>query len=221
MNVVSPVLPPAQRQADPGPSEAGAGLASAIRPAVVLIAVFTLLTGLALPLGFVGIGRAILPYQAGGSLIERDGTVVGSALIGQAFTGDRYFRPRPSATTDADPQDSSKQVPAPYNAAASLASNMGATSKDLVARVKEAVTTAGPAPVPADAVTTSASGLDPHVTPANAARQVARVAAARGMPDDQVRALVAENTEGRLLGLVGEPRVNVLRLNLALDAAQR
>ena len=221
MNVVSPVLPPAQRQAGPGPSEAGAGLASAIRPAVVLIAVFTLLTGLALPLGFVGVGRAVLPYQAGGSLIERDGTVVGSALIGQAFTGDRFFHPRPSATTVADPGDSSKQVPAPYNAAASLASNMGATSKDLVARVTAAMTTAGPAPVPADAVTTSASGLDPHITPANALRQVARVAAARGMPDDRVRALVAENTEGRLLGLVGEPRVNVLRLNLALDAAQR
>ena len=221
MNVVSPILPSAQRQADPGPAGAGAGLASAIRPAVVLVAVFTLLTGVALPLGFVGIGHAVLPYQAGGSLIERDGKVVGSALIGQAFTGDGYFHSRPSATTDTDPQDSAKQVPAPYNAAASLASNMGATSKDLVARVKEAVTTAGPAPVPADAVTTSASGLDPHVTPANAARQMARVAAARGMPDDQVRALVAENTEGRLLGLVGEPRVNVLRLNLALDAAQR
>ena len=142
MNVVSPVLPSVRQQADPGPAEGGAGLASAIRPAVVLIAAFTLLTGLALPLGFVGIGRAVLPYQAGGSLIERDGAVVGSALIGQAFTGDRYFQPRPSATTDADPGDSAKQVPAPYNAAASLASNMGATNKDLLARVKEAVAAA-------------------------------------------------------------------------------
>ena len=234
MNIISPVLPSAQRQADPGPAPGGTGrahghpppggglgLASAIRPAVVLIVAFTLLTGLALPLGFAGIGQAVLPHQAGGSLIERDGTLVGSALIGQAFMGDKYFQGRPSATTAPDPADSTKTAPAPYNAAASLASNMGATNKDLEARVKEAMTPAGPAPVPADAVTTSASGLDPHITPANAARQAARVAAARGMPDDQVRALVAENTEGRLLGLVGEPRVNVLRLNLALDAARR
>ena len=215
------ILPSARQQAGPGPAEAGVGLASAIRPAFVLVAVFTLLTGLALPLGSVGIGRAVLPYQAGGSLIERDGKVVGSALIGQAFTGDKYFHPRPSATIDADPADSAKQVSAPYNAAASLASNMGATSKALTERVQGDVAAAGPAPVPADAVTTSASGLDPHVTPANALRQVARVAAARGLAEDRVRALLAEHMEGRVLGVVGEPRVNVLRLNLALDAAAR
>ena len=221
MNVVSPV-PPAdgQQQADFSPAEARVSLVSTLRPAIVLIVVFTALTGVALPLGYVAVGQAVLPYQAGGSLIERDGKVVGSALIGQVFAGDKYFHPRPSATTDADPADSTKQVPAPYNAAASLASNMGPTNKDLVKRVQDDIGAAGPAPVPADAVTTSASGLDPHVTPANALRQVARVAAARGMPEDRVRALLAENTEGRLLGVVGELRVNVLRLNLALDAAR-
>ena len=186
----------------------------------MLIAVFTALTGLALPLGFVGVGRAVLPYQAGGSLIERDGKVVGSALIGQVFTGDKYFHARPSATTDTDPADSTKQVPAPYNAAASLASNMGSTSKALIERVTADMAAAGPAPVPADAVTTSASGLDPHITPANALRQVARVAAARGVAEDRVRALVTEATEVRLFGMIGEPRVDVLRLNIALDAAR-
>jgi potassium-transporting ATPase KdpC subunit len=219
MNVVSQISPEVQHGADSGPAEAPAGILSAIRPAVVLIVVFTALTGLALPLAFVGVGQAVLPFQANGSLIERDGKVVGSALIGQVFAGDKYFHPRPSATTDADPPDSTKQVPAPYNAAASLGSNLGPTNKDLVKRVGDDMATAGPAPVPADAVTTSASGLDPHITPANALRQVVRVATARGLGEDRVRALLAENTEGRLLGVVGEPRVNVLRLNLALDAA--
>lgn len=191
-----------------------------LRPALVLIALFTLLTGLALPLGFVGVGSAAFPRQAGGSLVERDGRVVGSALIGQAFASDRYFRGRPSATTDADPADSSKQVPAPYNAAASLASNLAPTSKALMDRVREAAGDAGPAPIPADAVTASGSGLDPHVSPETARRQVARVAAARGLPEERVRALVDARTEGRLLGLIGEPRVNVLLLNLDLDAAQ-
>ncbi len=221
MNIISPVPATAQGQDGPGPAEAPLGFLSAIRPAVMLIAVFTALTGLAVPLGFVELGGAVLPTQAGGSLIERDGKVVGSSLIGQAFTGDKYFHGRLSATTDADPADSTKQVPAPYNAAASLASNMGATSKALVERVQGDIATAGPAPVPADAVTTSASGLDPHVTPGNALRQVARIAAARGMPDERVRALLAESTEGRLLGVIGEPRVNVLRLNIALDAVAR
>ena len=214
MNVISPTPLLAQ-----SPAATPAGILSAIRPALVLIVAFTALTGLALPLGFVGLGRAVMPYQAGGSLIERDGKVVGSALIGQAFTGDAYFHPRPSATTDADPADATKQVPAPYNAAASLASNMGATSKALVDRVKGDIATAGPAPVPADAVTTSASGLDPDVTPANAQRQIARVAAARGLKEAQVLALLEAHTEGRLLGVIGELRVNVLRLNIALDAA--
>lgn len=192
-------------------------LLQSIRPALVLIAVLTLLTGLALPLAFVGAARLALPSQAGGSLVERDGRVVGSELIGQAFTTSRYFQGRPSATTTADPADATKLVPAPYNAAASLASNYGATSKALVERVQGGVASAGAAPVPADAVTTSASGLDPHVSPANALRQVARVAAARSLPEERVRAMVGEHTEGRLLGLVGEPRVNVLRLNMALD----
>jgi K+-transporting ATPase ATPase C chain len=219
MNVVSQIPPEVRHGADSGPAEAPSGILSTIRPAVVLIVVFTALTGLALPLVFVGVGQAVLPYQANGSLIERDGKVVGSALIGQVFAGDKYFHPRPSATTDTDPADSTKQVPAPYNAAASLGSNMGPTSKDLVKRVGDDMAAAGPVPVPADAVTTSASGLDPHITPANALRQVARVAAARGLGEDRVRALLAEHTEGRMLGVVGEPRVNVLRLNLALDAA--
>lgn len=191
---------------------------SAIRPAVVLIVVFTVLTGLALPLGFVGLGAAIFPAQAGGSLIMRGGTAVGSALIGQVFTSEKYFHGRPSATTDTDPADSTKQVPAPYNAAASLASNYGPTSTALIDRVKADVEAAGPAPVPADAVTTSASGLDPHISPANAARQVARVAKARSIGEDRVQAALTAATEGRLIGLIGEPRVNVLRLNMALDA---
>ena len=219
MNIISPAAPIMQAQA--GPADPPGGVLAAIRPALVLIAVLTVLTGLALPLGFVGMGQVVLPFQANGSLIERDGKVVGSALIGQTFTGEGYFRGRPSATTDADPADSTKQVAAPYNAAASLASNLGATSKALVERVQGDIAAAGSAPVPADAVTTSASGLDPHVTPANAVRQVARVAAARNLPEDRVRALVAEHTEGRLLGLVGELQVNVLRLNLALDAATK
>ena len=219
MNVLSPIAPEVRQGIDTGPAEAPAGILSTIRPAVVLIVVFTALTGLALPLAFVGVGQAALPYQANGSLIERDGKVVGSALIGQVFAGDKYFHARPSATTDTDPADSTKQVPAPYNAASSLGSNLGPTSKDLVKRVGGDMAAAGPAPVPADAVTTSASGLDPHITPANALRQVTRVATARGLGEDRVRALMAENTEGRLLGVVGEPRVNVLRLNLALDAA--
>lgn len=191
-----------------------------LRPALVLIAVFTLLTGLVLPIGFVGWARAVFPSQAGGSLVERDGRVVGSALLGQAFTQDRYFQGRPSATVGADPADSTKTLPTPYNAANSGGSNLGPTSKTLIERVTEAAAAAGPAPVPADAVTTSASGLDPHISPANAERQVARVAAARTLPEARVRELLAANTSGRLLGLIGEPRVDVLALNLALDAAR-
>lgn len=190
-----------------------------LRPALALVILFTLLTGLALPLGFAGLAGAAFPRQAGGSLIERDGAVVGSALLGQAFTQDRYFQGRPSATTAPDPADSSKAVPAPYNAGSSGGSNAGPASKALVDRVTSGVEKAGAKPVPGDMVTASASGLDPHISPANAGRQVARVAAARGVPEDRVRALVAEHTAGRLLGLIGEPRVDVLALNLALDAA--
>ncbi len=192
-----------------------------LRPALVLMALFTLLTGIVMPLGFTGLAGAVFPRQAGGSLVKRDGTVVGSALLGQPFTQNKYFQGRPSATTDTDPADSTKTVAAPYNAANSGASNAGPTNKALVDRVTADLEKAGPKPVPGDVVTTSASGLDPDISPANASRQVARVAAARNLPEDRVRALVAEHTAGRLLGLIGEPRVNVLALNLALDDAAR
>ncbi len=191
-----------------------------LRPALVLVVLFTLLTGLAFPLAFVGVACTVLPFQSGGSLIERDGKVVGSALLGQVFTNDKYFQGRPSATTDTDPADSTKTVPAPYNAGNSGASNAGPTAKSLIDRVTEDVGKAGAKPVPGDMVTTSASGLDPHISPAFADRQVARVAAARGFPEARVRGLLSDNTSGRLLGLIGEPRVNVLALNLALDAAK-
>jgi len=189
-----------------------------LRPAIVLIALFTFLTGLALPLAFVGVAGAVFPRQAGGSLIERDGTVIGSALLGQAFTQDKYFQGRPSATSTPDPADAAKTVPAPYNAGNSSGSNAGPTSKTLMDRVTEDLGKAGDKPVPGDMLTTSASGLDPHVSPAFADRQVARVATARSMPEAKLRELVAAHTEGRLFGLIGEPRVNVLALNLALDA---
>ncbi len=188
-----------------------------LRPALVLVVLFTALTGLALPLGFSALAGAVFPFQAGGSLIERDGKVVGSALIGQTFADDKYFQGRPSATTDTDPADSTKTVPAPYNAGNSGASNTGPTSKALVDRVTADVAKAGATPVPGDMLTTSASGLDPHVSPAFAERQVERVATARGLPPGRVQALLAEHTEGRLAGIIGEPRVNVLQLNLALD----
>lgn len=193
---------------------------SQLRPALVLVLLFTLLTGLALPLSFAGIAGVVFPFQSGGSLVERDGKVVGSALLGQTFAADKYFQGRPSATTDTDPADSTKQVPAPYNAGNSGASNAGPTSKALVDRVTADVEKAGAKPVPGDMLTTSASGLDPHISPANADRQVARVATARGLSPDRVRGLLSDNTSGRLLGLIGEPRVNVLALNLALDAAK-
>ena len=140
-------------------------------------------------------------------------------MIGQSFTTDKYFASRPSATTDTDPKDSSKTIPAPYNAQNSVASNLGPTSKTLVDRITGDAKKIGSGPVPSDAVTTSASGLDPHITPENAERQVARVAAARKLPEDQVRGLLAEHSAGRFLGFIGEPRVNVLELNLALDDA--
>ena len=193
---------------------------SALRPAIVLIVFFTVLTGIALPLGFNSLGAAVLPYQAGGSLIMKGDTVVGSALIGQVFTSEKYFFGRPSATMNTDPADSTKQVSVPYDASSSGASNLAPTSQALIDRVKADIDAAGPAPVPADTVTTSASGLDPHISPANAARQVARVAKARGLRENDVQALLDRQTEGRLFGLIGEPRVNVLRLNLALDAVQ-
>ena len=185
----------------------------------MLVVLFTILTGLVFPFAFGGVAEAVVPTLAGGSLIQRNGKVVGSALLGQTFTGDQYFHGRPSATTDTDPNDSTKQIPAPYNAANSGASNLGPTSKALMDRVTGDVKTAGATPVPGDMLTTSASGLDPDISPEFAARQVERVAAARKMTADQVRAVVAAHTSGRLAGLIGEPRVNVLELNLALDAS--
>ncbi len=189
-----------------------------IRPALVLIVLFTLLTGIALPAAMTGIGGALFPRQAGGSLVERDGHVIGSSLLGQSFTADKYFQGRPSATTEPDPKDSTKTISVPYAADNSAASNLGPTSKALLDRITGDIAKAGPKPVPADAVTTSASGLDPDISPENAARQVARVAAARKLTEEQVRAVLADHIEGRALGLIGEPRVNVLALNLALDA---
>lgn len=189
-----------------------------LRPAIVLVALFTVLTGLAFPLAFVGIAGAVFPRQAGGSLLEQDGKVIGSSLLGQTFTEDKYFQGRPSATSTPDPADPTKTVPAPYNAGNSSGSNAGPTSKTLLDRVTEDVGKAGAKPVPGDMLTTSASGLDPHISPETAGRQVARVAAARSMPEARVREMVVAHTEGRLLGLIGEPRVNVLALNMALDA---
>ncbi len=191
-----------------------------IRASIVVLLLMTALTGLAYPLAMTGIARIIFPAEAAGSLIMVDGKVVGSALIGQNFAGDRYFHGRPSATTDTDPRDPTKTVPAPYNAASSVGSNLAPTSKALVDRVKEDAGKLGARkdkPVPADLVTTSASGLDPHISPAAAAWQVPRVAKARSLPEAQIQRMVALHTEGRVLGLLGEPRVNVLQLNLALD----
>ncbi|MGB6252726.1 MAG: K(+)-transporting ATPase subunit C [Bradyrhizobium sp.] len=195
-----------------------------IRPAILVLLLLTLITGLAYPLAMTEIAGAIFPKQAQGSLIERDGKVIGSALIGQEFKDDKYFHGRPSATTASDPADSSKTVPAPYNAASSGASNLGPTSKALSDRLREDVDklkAENPSTnVPVDLVTTSGSGLDPDISPEGALFQVPRVAKARNVSEDKVRQLVAENTSGRLIGIFGEPRVNVLALNLALDAAR-
>ena len=193
-----------------------------IRPALAMTVLFTALVGLAYPLAMTGLAQALFPQQAAGSLVVRDGKVVGSSLIGQNFTGPGYFHGRPSATTDTDPADATKSVPAPYNAANSSGSNAGPTSKALVERIRddiEKLKVENPAvPVPIDLVTTSGSGLDPHITPAAAYFQVPRVARQRGLPETQVRDLVGRHVEGRLLGVIGEPRVNVLQLNIALDA---
>ena len=195
-----------------------------IRPAIVLVIALTVITGLLYPLAMTGIAGTLFPYQAQGSLIEKDGKVIGSALIGQVFADDKYFHGRPSATNTPDPKDATKTIDAPYNAANSGGSNLGPTNKALVDRVKGDMDKLkqenGNAPVPQDLVTTSASGLDPHISPAGALFQVPRVAKARNMPEDRVRQLVGEHVEGRLFGLLGEPRVNVLALNLALDAAK-
>jgi potassium-transporting ATPase KdpC subunit len=198
---------------------------SQIRPAIVLLVLFTALTGLAYPLAITGIAQAVMPHQANGSLLPIGGPPVGSALIGQNFASDKYFHPRPSATQAQDPahpDDSSKTIDAPYNAANSTGSNLGPTSQKLLDRVKADVAAKQAAgwtgPIPADSVTTSASGLDPHISPENAFAQVAAVAKARNLPEEKVRALVEDHVQGRALGLIGEPRVNVLSLNMALDA---
>ena len=192
-----------------------------IRPAIMMIVVMTVITGLVYPLGMTGLAQLIFPHQANGSLIEKDGAVIGSELIGQNFTDDNYFHGRPSATTEPDPNDPTKTVPVPYAADNSGGSNLGPTSQALIDRVKddaEKLTAENPStPIPVDLVTTSASGLDPDITPAAAEFQVLRVAKARNLPEEKVRAVVAEATQDRFLGVLGEKRVNVLELNLALD----
>lgn len=194
-----------------------------IRPAIVLVLALTAITGLAYPLVMTGIAGVIFPHQARGSLIEREGKIIGSELIGQNFASDRYFHGRPSATTGPDPADPAKSVPVPYNAANSMGSNLGPTNKALIERVQGdlgALKQENPSvPVPIDLVTTSASGLDPDITPEAALFQVPRVAKARNLPEDRVRQLVSAQVEQRVLGILGEPRVNVLALNLALDRA--
>jgi K+-transporting ATPase ATPase C chain len=192
-----------------------------IRPAVMMMVVFTLVCGLAYPLGMTKLAQVLFPHQAEGSLIMRGGQVVGSALIGQNFTSPRYFHPRPSATTEPDPKDSSKTIPTPYAADNSVGSNLGPTAKALVDRVKADAATLRAenpgAPIPEDLVTTSGSGLDPDISPAAAMFQVPRVAKARNLAPEQVRQLVMQHIQGRVFGILGEPHVNVLQLNLALD----
>jgi K+-transporting ATPase ATPase C chain len=195
------------------------------RPAITFVITLTLITGVAYPFAMTGIAKALFPTQAAGSLIEREGKVIGSALIGQVFSEDRYFHGRPSATSAPDPKDPTKTVDAPYNAANSSGSNLGPTSKALMERIQgdvEKLKQENPgARIPTDLVTASGSGLDPHISPEAALFQVPRVAKARNMSEDRVRQLVNGHIEGRMLGFLGEPRVNVLALNLALDATPR
>jgi K+-transporting ATPase ATPase C chain len=189
------------------------------RPVIVMIALFTLLTGVVLPLGFTVGGSLVFPFQAGGSLIQRDGKIAGSALIGQNFTSDKYFWGRPSALMGTDPKDSSKQIATPYDASESGASNLGPTNKALIDRVTGDIAKAGAKPVPGDMLTSSGSGLDPDISPQTALRQVARVAKARGVPAAKIEALVNAHIEGPAFGFIGAARVNVLALNMALDGS--
>lgn len=193
-----------------------------LRVTVVMLLGFTVLTGVLYPLAITGVAWVMMQDEALGSLVKKDGKVIGSSLVGQSFASERYFHPRPSATSGADPADPSKTIDAPYNAAASTGSNLGPITRKLIDRVqgtvdelrKEGVS----GPIPVDAVTTSSSGLDPDISPQNALMQVARVAKARSLPEERVRALVDATVEERALGVLGEPRVNVLRLNLAIDS---
>ena len=197
---------------------------SHLRPALVLLVLFTALTGFVYPLAVTGIAKSLFAHQANGSLVEKGGKVIGSELIGQSFTSEKYFHGRPSATSGPDPNDASKTVATPYDASNSMGSNAGPTSKSLINRIKGDVDTLkkenSNEPVPVDLVTTSASGLDPHISPAAAKFQEKRIARARGIGETELRALVDKHTQPRLLGLFGEPVVNVLLLNLDLDAAQ-
>lgn len=192
------------------------------RPALVMIAAFTVVTGLAYPLAITGASQLLLAGSANGSMLRKGDTVVGSSLIGQSFTSDRYFHSRPSATSAPDPADATKTVDAPYNAANSSGSNLGPTSAKLIERIRadtETLRKAGATSIPADAVTTSASGLDPHISPEYAALQAPRVAASRKVAVERVEAILAAHMQKPILGFIGEPRVSVLQLNLALDAA--
>jgi K+-transporting ATPase ATPase C chain len=193
-----------------------------IRPAIFMLLAMTVITGLAYPLAMTGISELVFPHQANGSLIGQGDHLIGSSLIGQNFVGENYFHGRPSATVDTDPKDATKTIPSPYNAQNSAGSNAGPTSKSLLDRMKgdtDKLAKENPsAPIPVDLVTTSASGLDPDITPAAALFQIPRVAKARHLPEDRVRQLVNDHTEGRLFGVIGEPHINVLGLNMALDA---
>jgi potassium-transporting ATPase KdpC subunit len=191
-----------------------------IRPALVMIVVMTVITGLAYPLGITGLAQLLFPHQANGSLITKDGKVIGSELIGQNFEDPKYFHPRPSATSEPDPKDPTKTVSVPYSADNSAGSNLAPTNQALIDRVKDdagKLAEDNKAPIPVDLVTTSASGLDPDITPAGAYFQVPRVAKSRGISEDKLRQLIDDNIQTRTLGILGEPRVNVLKLNLALD----
>ena len=196
-----------------------------IRPAFIMIILMTIITGFAYPLGMAGLAQLLFPHQANGSLITENGKVIGSELIGQNFTSRRYFHGRPSATSEPDPKDASKTISVPYAADNSAGSNLGPTSKALIDRVKGdtvALHAENPfVPVPVDLVTSSGSGLDPDVTPAAALFQVPRIANTRRLSEPLVRDLVERHIEGRLLGLIGESHVNVLRLNLDLDALDK
>lgn len=196
-------------------------MTSYVRPALVLLGVFSLLTGAAYPLAVTGIAQAVFPSQANGSPVLSDGAVIGSVLIGQSFASERYFHGRPSATSAPDPQDAAKSIDSPYNAANSSGSNLGPSSAALKQAISDRVAALGGGAQPADLVTASGSGLDPHISPEGALAQVGRIAKATGRPAEQIRQLVQAQVEPRLLGVLGEPRVNVLALNLALDRLGR